>query len=124
MLTGHGLMILECGVLLDCKIDRMLYYAGIDVYDLIIKILTGQGIHSDKNHKVENLFLSFLFAPNEGQLNINSEEANKYDGIIEWEKPNGSFVKPPNSIADALGWIITKDKIHFDYKQNLIFNIE
>ena len=31
---------------------------------------------------------------------------------------------PPNSIADALGWIITKDKIHFDYKQNLIFNIE
>ena len=72
----------------------------------------------------ENLYLSFLFAPNEGELNINSEEANKYDGIIEWEKPNGSFVKSPNSIADALGWIITKDKIHFDYKQNLIFNIE
>jgi len=124
ILTGHGPMVLECGVLLDCKIDRMLYYTGIDVYDLIIKIVTGQGIHSDKNHKVENLYLSFLFAPNEGQLNINSEEANKYDGIIEWEKPNGSFVKPPNSIADALGWIITKDKIHFDYKQNLIFNIE
>ncbi|MBC8179806.1 ATP-grasp domain-containing protein [candidate division KSB1 bacterium] len=124
VLTENGLMVLECGVLLDCKIDRLLYHAGIDVYDLFIKLVTRQKLEVENIRPVENWSLSFLFAPNEGRLNINSEESNKYDGIIEWEKSNGSHVKPPDSIADTLGWIITKDKMRFDYKQKSLFIIE
>ena len=124
ILTSHDPVVLECGVLLDCKIDRLLYHAGINVYDLFIKLLTRQELEFKKIRPVENLNLSFLFAPNAGRLNINNEELNKYDGIIEWEKPNGSQVKLPGSIADTLGWIITKDKTHFDYKKNSVFKIE
>lgn len=123
VLTKNGLMVLECGVLLDCKIDRLLYHSGIDVYDLFIKLVTKQNEKITNINPVENWSLSFLFAPNEGRLNIDNDESNKYSGIVEWEKSNECYVKPPNSISDTLGWTISKNDNESNNYQNALFEI-
>tara|TARA_B100000945_G_scaffold319145_1_gene325716 strand:+ start:2669 stop:3859 length:1191 start_codon:yes stop_codon:yes gene_type:complete len=124
ILTKKGPFVLECGVLLDCKIDRLLYHSGIDIYSLFINTITGNKINYDNVFNNKDLYLNFLFSPKQGQLNINKNEVKNFDGIIEWESADGSLVKPPNSISDTIGWIITKRKLNIEYENNLYFSIK
>jgi biotin carboxylase len=104
--TSKGLMVLECGVLLDCKIDKLLRYVGVDVYKKMIKVIVGDNHNPETSYSFESAVLSFLFANKKGVLKINSQYINEYDGTIEWEKSDGEYVRPPQSIDDAIGWSI------------------
>ena len=108
--TNEGFMVLECGVLLDCKIDRLLEYVDVDVYKMMINVIIGNDKNLEIPSSIKGACLSFLFAKKEGLMKINNLYKKKYDGKIEWEKHDGEYVGPPRSIADAVGWSIN----HYD----------
>ena len=123
VLTINGPIVLECGILLDCKIDRMLFHGGINVYDLLIAVISRETIDINKISLMENIGLTFMFAPQEGYINIQKESVDKYKGVIEWEVMNGDYTKPPISISDVLGWAINRNLDHSRFNQEQYFEI-
>ena len=117
-------MVIECGILLDCKIDRLFWHAGIDIYKEYIKLITGN--LENNNFKLEKqLMLEFIFAHKKGVLkkNVNYLENNLK---LEWEKEEGEFVFEPKSISDTIGWVIgNPDNIFLSQKKiNSTFYIQ
>ncbi len=98
--TDEGLCVIECGVMLDCKIDRLLALSGIDIYTLFIQMITGKA--SPPQRLPAGYEISFLFAKTSGTLSIYTQDIEG----LEWEQSNGAKVGPPTSIADTLGWIV------------------
>ena len=130
LLTKTGPMVLECGVLLDCKIDRLFKFAGVDVYEMFLKIITGIQTHIDKPEYDSGYDLTFMYADKKGYIQINTDNLDKIDGKIEWERENDDFVKSPTSVSDTVGWLMTKGKDSIDAKarskinlQEAIFNV-
>lgn len=107
--------ILEYGILLDSKIDRLLYHAGLDIYSLMVDISTSSKINP-KDYSVlsKNVALRFMFADKSGIIVYGKTQ----DMIVEWECSNRSKVKRPNSIADTLGWIVCIE----EDEQNVVWN--
>lgn len=110
LITNAGVIVLECGILLDAKIDRLLNFAGIDIYTLILKIATGQEIKIQEPYYCKGYGLSFMFASEEGYLQRKICDKNYDDALIEWEVSDGNQIHPPKSIADTVGWVITTSK--------------
>ena len=108
---NQGPVVIECGVMLDAKVDRLLYFAGIDVYSLAVRLAIGEPISSRSSGLSKNHALSFLYAKNSGELYINHNVCSQLNAqetmLIEWEKQPHDMVAPPLSLSDALGWIIT-----------------
>jgi phosphoribosylamine-glycine ligase len=102
--------VVECGVLLDCKIDRLLSFLKIDVYKMLIEVITGKGLNIELPRVNSSISLNFLFAEKDGYLEINKSAVEKFDGQVEWNKDSGSFVLRPKSIADVLGWTISRNR--------------
>jgi len=96
-------VVIECGVLLDCKIDRLLWFAGIDIYEMYIRLITGT-YRNSVSSVVKDVDLRFIFAERQGMLEI-KEDVFDYVSL-EWEKKDGDCVKPPTSISDTVGWVI------------------
>lgn len=118
-LTDHGPFVLECGVLLDAKIDRLLYFAGVDVYELICKVASGENINLMLTELHKSYALKFMFASKQGKLKIEhrsdtNTNINNNRTLIEWERYDGELVCFPKSIADTIGWVITEGN---DYRQ-------
>jgi biotin carboxylase len=123
--TKKGFMVLECGVLLDCKIDRLLKYVDIDVYKMMINLIIGDDKNLEIPSSIKSACLSFLFVEKEGLFKINNLFEKKYDGKIEWEKHNGEYVRLPRSIADAVGWLINHcDHVTSKDKPLNLFSVE
>ncbi len=102
--------ILEVGYLLDAKMDRLLFFEGIDVYGALVDIVTDVEVLKEKTFSIKiEKSLEFIYSNCNGKLNI-----NHHHSLIEWERSNGDTVKIPNSISDILGWHV------FDYKDNNI----
>jgi len=97
---------LECGVLLDCKIDRLLYFAGIDIYSLFIRMATRLPSFSPGPVSVPNVALSFIFSKEKGIL-FRKNKLDRKKTLLEWERSEGDDVRPPKSISDTLGWVIS-----------------
>lgn len=110
LLTDDGIMVLECGILLDAKIDRLLNFAGVDIYTIILKIATGQEVKIQEPHYCKGYGLNFMFARKEGYLQRKICDKNYDDVLIEWEVSDGNQIHPPKSIADTVGWVITAGK--------------
>jgi len=106
LLTNDEPLILECGILLDCKIDRLLRAAGINVYELFIYMIAGRNIVVKEPEHTKGYGLSFMFADQEGRLSLNTDNQLIDSLSVEWERKQGDPVSPPESIADTLGWII------------------
>ena len=111
LLTEKGPLVLEVGILLDAKVDRLLNFSGIDVYEMICSLVSGGGVKYQGCNDHKGYALKFLFADRFGKLKINLE--SELDRVvssgqykIEWERRNGDLVQPPRSIADTLGWIL------------------
>jgi len=113
LLTEGGPLILECGVMLDARIDRLLSFAGINVYKIICKMASGRNIAGIEPRFRKGYALKFMFACRNGKLKIDLKK-NIQQGIdgnrvlVEWEKKTGDKVKPPESISDAVGWVISE----------------
>jgi biotin carboxylase len=114
LLTKTGPLLLEAGIMLDAKIDRLLHFADIDVYEMFCRIAAGKLFTPPAQTFSKGFALSFMFARQEGILNIFSDDTSlksisadqRY--LIEWETKDGAKVKLPESIADNIGWIITE----------------
>jgi|GEM_PF-2227413 len=122
LLTDADVLILECGVLLDCKIDRLLNYVGVDVYRMILNIITGNTMAIHQPRYKKGYGLSFLFADKDGHLKTISQNKLDFEGMIEWNCLDEDIVKPPLSIADAVGWIIVSgdnSRKAYNYSNNL-----
>jgi phosphoribosylamine-glycine ligase len=107
LLTNEGLVILECGVLLDCKIDRLLKAADVNIYELFINMITGKDIVTPKLNYTKGYGLSFIFSYHVGKLLLSTGKDLSRNNIVEWESSDGDIVYPPKSIADILGWAIS-----------------
>lgn len=113
ILTDNGPLILECGILLDAKIDRLLHFAGVDIYERICKVATGESVEELIPTFQKGYALKFMFAPREGKLNIVSghdvqQSKRGVRSLIEWERNDDDLVGKPKSIADTIGWVITE----------------
>ena len=113
LLTADGPIVIECGVLLDAKIDRLLYFAGVDVYEMICRVVAGERIEEASPKFQKGYALKFMFAQKEGKLKIVSDydrqmSRNSSRILIEWERNNDNKVGIPKSIADTVGWVITE----------------
>ena len=106
LVSDERLLVLECGILLDCKIDRMLNAIGIDVYDLFVNMIAGRDIVVKEPVYAKGYGLSFLFADQKGRMSLNKNTKLNNNITVEWEKQQYDLVSPPKSIADTLGWII------------------
>jgi biotin carboxylase len=95
--------ILEIGYLLDAKMDRLLSHSGIDIYEMLIDIISGVDIDVSKllSIKIEKC-LDIIYAKKGGKLLINPD----YFNTLEWEREDGDKVNIPNSISDLIGWYI------------------
>jgi len=109
ILSDKGPLVLECGILLDAKIDRFLHYAGVNVYEMICRVAIGERLEEATTKFQKGYALKFMFAQKEGKLRIVSDYNTQMSGniLIEWERDNEDMVIKPKSIADTVGWIIT-----------------
>lgn len=101
------IIVLECGVQLDCKIDRMLYFLGLDVYSLFVKIVSNVRPQFPKLISNKSAVLVFIFSKKKGQL-LNTKVYRKKNALVEWNVKKGDIVYEPKSISDTLGWVILK----------------
>lgn len=113
--TDNGPMVIECGVLLDAKMDRLLNFAGVDVYEMICRVATGAKVSFEGPLPGGKAYaLKFMFAGREGALRVagHSVPGEFKDGdrriAIEWEGVDGDSIRPPRSVADTVGWVITE----------------
>jgi biotin carboxylase len=110
LLTKNGPYILECGMLLDCKIDRLLKFANIDCYSLFLKMLTEKGFTYEAPHFIGGYALSFIYSDVKGILSKINNNAFDEDVLLEWEKIVGEKINIPSSVSDCIGWITAKSK--------------
>ena len=115
LLSNDGPLVLEVGILLDAKIDRLLCFSGTNAYDMICRVATGQDIEYEEYGHDRGYALKFMFANRHGRLKVNQEPELKTSAAsnsqrynIEWERADGDTVQPPLSIADTLGWILVE----------------
>ena len=115
LLTDKGPLVLEVGLLLDAKIDRLLFFAGVDVYDMRCKVAAGDEINFQPLNQSKGYALQFMFADRAGRLSIERRrvieltDINPARILVEWERHEGDMVVLPKSVADILGWVIVKD---------------
>jgi carbamoylphosphate synthase large subunit len=110
--------VLEIGYLLDCKMDRLLYHSGVDVYGMLVDIITGVKVRIEQHVQTrKEKCLEFLYTEKNGQIHIDSNHDNG-DIDIEWEVGSGDIVKVPDSISDLLGWYICNKNTVIDTKKN------
>ena len=112
--------ILEVGYLLDAKMDRLLYHEGIDVYGILVDIVTGVDVRIKEVFSVKSeKILEFIYSNRDGNLKIKSHGQH----LIEWEKNNGDSVKVPESVSDILGWHIYDNKFCHNAKLNNFYEV-
>ena len=114
LLANEGPLVLEVGILLDAKIDRLLSFSGINVYDMICRVAAGQDIEYEKRKDDRGYALKFMFANRHGRRKANRRPElrapvarwRRYQ--VEWERMDGDLVQSPRSIADTLGWVVVE----------------
>lgn len=110
-----ALQVVDLGPLLDAKMDRLIWHAGFDVYELGVALMAGR-LDPDRREPGDtpgNCALRFLYAEQEGTLTGANPGRHRLPGAegaggafrLEMEKRVPSDVGPPRSLSDMLGWI-------------------
>ena len=94
--------LLEIGLLLDAKIDRLLNFSGRDVYESALRVATG-GSAPEMTPCPSGFALRFLFGPEPDRTGV---PAATRPWSVEWERGAGHF--PPTSLADTFGWVLCR----------------
>ncbi len=114
LLTMQGPLVLEVGILMDAKMDRLLSFSGIDVYGWRCEVATGKEIDHRMREQSEGFALRFLYADRKGFLSLKNEQICKPKDkkaariAVEWQRGKGDIVGLPQSVADMLGWVIVQ----------------
>jgi carbamoyl-phosphate synthase large subunit len=106
LLTINGPIVLEAGVLLDCKIDRLLSFSGVDVYQTYINLICGETPQIKEPVYEEGFAMAFKFSFKDGLLSNLDDSHCPSNTKIEWEIDNGDPVYQPRSISDIVCWVI------------------
>lgn len=102
------LFVIDVGPLLDAKIDRLLHHAGVDVYGVASDIGLGAAVAIALSPGRAHA-LRFLYASESGVLAMGAAGRVKTQGgfaHLEFEKAAGDEVRPPESVADVVAWVI------------------
>lgn len=110
-----ALQVVDLGPLLDAKMDRLIWHAGFDIYELGVGLMAGR-TGPDRREPGDtpgNCALRFLYAEEEGTLSKANPGRHRIPGAegadrsfrLEMEKRVPSEVAPPRSLSDMLGWI-------------------
>ena len=94
--------LLEIGLLLDTKIDRLLSFTGADIYACACALATG-GIGPGMTPCPDGFALRFLYGL---QADGGGASLNGRPWVVEWERDGGRF--PPASLADSFGWVLCR----------------
>lgn len=102
--------IVEVGLLLDCKIDRLLNFLGFDVYQSLCKLALGCG-ENPPDLAFPSAALRFFYSNQVGRL-VSCEAASASGGgedvRVEWERHLGDTIRAAESTADTLGWVMVR----------------
>ena len=122
--TKGNLFVVDFGILLDSKVDRLFSYSGINVYEALLNTLTGKKSFLYNLNPETEIFLKFMYAKKGGRLVIN-KNFREQNLLVEWNKKPDEAVKKPDSLKDSLGWIITNDKngTNFDKLERKLFKV-
>jgi len=106
--------LLESGFSLDVKMDRLLKFSGLNVYDILVDVAIGAEPVGLVLDYANTYALKFLFANKNGTLEkiaLDKTFTEKKGFLgVEWERNTGDFVKPPKSVSDIIGWVVTSGK--------------
>ena len=105
IVSPAGPTLLEVGLLLDAKIDRLLDFAGIDVYDQISRVAAGLDLEPPRPCP-RGFALRFLFGPEPRREVLPDHAEGERSLAVEWESRTGEF--PPRSLADTFGWVMAR----------------
>ncbi len=106
--SDGGLFVIDVGPLLDAKIDRLLHHAGVDVYGVASDIGLGGPVAAALSLGRAHA-LRFVYASEPGVLAMGTAGRVKTKGgfaYLEFEKTAGDEVRPPESVADVVAWVI------------------
>ncbi len=118
----QGLVVVDVGLLLDAKIDRLLYFSGLDVYELRCRLAIGEKATVYQNRAVfgSGYALRFLYSSKYGKFHPVQEGMINGMGDtgvcrtrVEWNRQAGEVVAPPESLADTVGWLMVEASDRF-----------
>lgn len=101
-ITSDGdICFIEGGIFWDAKIDRLLSFSGINPYSYFIdRMYCGSKAASNLTTRPTNM--QFVYADKAHNFSHTSLNTLYPGDHIEFEKYDGEFVKPPESVADLL----------------------
>lgn len=105
--TNCGLYIIDSGLQLDAKIDRLLNFSGIDIYSIPFRACANKavGVSAPIPPGYE---LEFLYAESDGVISYLAKSHSIKNHLIEFEKRVGDHVRRPSCVSDVIGWIVRK----------------
>jgi len=112
--TQNGPIVIEVGCCLDAKIDRLLHFAGRDVYGALCQLTVGEVPKEWKPLK-EGVSSRFLYSALLMQLSAKDMQAaeklvSSKGARLEWQVESGEEVRPARSLGDTIGWILCREK--------------
>lgn len=99
--TG-GIQLIECGPFWDCRIDRLLSFAGFEPYGWFMRALLRRELGSDG--WVSGAAMEFVYAEHAGVFDSSATRRNCPDCYWEFECRDGDPVVPPKSAADVIAY--------------------
>ena len=114
-MTESGPVILDVGILLDAKLDRLLEFIGSDFYGDRIRTALGEPVGTT-GPLADSHGLAFIYGAQKGQLPpahiLESTSRFLDQGLrLEWELGPGASVSPPASLSDIMGWLLAAPPI-------------
>lgn len=118
--TNSGLYIIDAGLQLDAKIDRLLNFSGMDIYSTPFRAFANNasGVSTQIPPGYE---LEFLYAESDGVISSLAQSYTNKNHLIEFEKRVGDHVRRPSCVSDVIGWIVRKTdagSIEFDHENS------
>ena len=112
--TATGPVVIEVGCSLDAKIDRLLHFAGRDVYGALCQVAVGE-VPKEWKPLREGFSSRFLYSArllelSEEQMRAAEALATERGAMLEWQVEPGTKVRPARALSDTLGWILCKAK--------------
>ena len=112
--TSNGPVVIEVGCYLDAKIDRLLHFAGRDVYGALCQLSVGE---VPKEWKPLNEGVSSRFLYSARLMELSAKDMQAAEEIVsakgarlEWQVAPGAEVRPARALEDTLGWILCREK--------------
>lgn len=120
--TNSGLYIIDAGLQLDAKIDRLLYFSGMDIYSTPFRAFANKAV-GVSTQIPPGYELEFLYAESDGVISSLAQSHSNKNYLIEFEKRVGDHVRRPSCVSDIIGWIVRKTgvgSIEFDHEDSTL----